>query len=120
MSGADWRLAMPTALWFLGYILFLWHFVPRMRDLANASSALNSAAMGRIVDSYSNILTLKLFSRSIDEDAYVREAIDAHTTAIAAHMRLVTKFMTWLSILNAMLLASTVAMSCPAVEPGPD
>jgi ATP-binding cassette subfamily B multidrug efflux pump len=110
MSGADWRLAMPTALWFLGYILFLWHFVPRMRDLANASSALNSAAMGRIVDSYSNILTLKLFSRSIDEDAYVREAIDAHTTAIAAHMRLVTKFMTWLSILNAMLLASTVAI----------
>jgi ATP-binding cassette, subfamily B, multidrug efflux pump len=110
MSDADWRLALPTALWFLGYILFLWYFVPRMRDLANVSSAQNSAAMGRIVDSYSNILTLKLFSRSIDEDAYVREAIEAHTTAIAAHMRQITKFMACLAILNALLLASTAGI----------
>jgi ATP-binding cassette subfamily B multidrug efflux pump len=110
MSDADWRLALPTALWFLSYVLFLWHFVPRMRDLANASSALNSAAMGRIVDSYSNILIIKLFSSPIDEDAYVREVIDDHTVALSSHMRLITKFMSVLSILNALLLASTTAI----------
>ena len=32
--------------------------------------------MGRVVDSYTNILTVKLFARSSDEDAYVREVID--------------------------------------------
>ena len=34
---------------------------------------------GRIVDSYTNILTVKLFARAREEDAYVRDAIDHHT-----------------------------------------
>jgi len=110
MSAADWRLAIPTALWFTGYLVFLRHFVPQMRDLAKASSELRSAVMGRVVDSYTNILTVKLFSRARDEDAYVREVIDDHTAAIAAHMRLITRFMTTLSTLNALLLVGTAAI----------
>ena len=66
--------------------------------------------MGRVVDSYTNILTVKLFSRMNDEDAYVRDAINDHATAIAAHMRLVTKFSTTLSALNALLLVATTAV----------
>jgi ATP-binding cassette subfamily B multidrug efflux pump len=110
MSTADWRLAIPTALWFAGYVFFLRHFVPRMRDLAKTSSELRSMVMGRVVDSYTNILTVKLFARARDEDAYVRDVIDEHTVAIAAHMRLITTFMTTLSALNAMLLVSTAAI----------
>ena len=110
MSLADWRLAVPTALWFAGYVFFLRHFVPKMRDLAKTSSELRSLVMGRVVDSYTNILTVKLFARSRDEDDYVREAIDEHTLAIQAHMRLITTFMTTLSALNAMLLVSTAAI----------
>jgi len=110
MSLADWRLAIPTALWFVGYVVFLRRFVPRMRDLAKASSELRSMVMGRVVDSYTNILTVKLFARAKDEDAYVREVIDEHTGAIARHMRLITTFMTTLSALNALLLVSTAAI----------
>ena len=79
MAFADPRLAIPTVLWFAGYIFFLRHFVPRMRDLARTSSELRSLVMGRVVDSYTNILTVKLFARARDEDAYVREVIDDHT-----------------------------------------
>jgi len=110
MSLADWRLAIPTVLWFAGYVFFLRHFVPRMRDLAKTSSELRSLVMGRVVDSYTNILTVKLFARSRDEDDYVREVIEEHTVAIQAHMRLITTFMTTLSALNAMLLVSTAAI----------
>jgi ATP-binding cassette subfamily B multidrug efflux pump len=110
MSHADWRLAVPTVLWFAGYVVFLRLFVPKMRDLAKTSSELRSMVMGRIVDSYTNILTVKLFARSRDEDAYVREVIDDHTGAIAAHMRLITRFMTTLSALNALLLVGTAAI----------
>jgi len=110
MAVADWRLAVPTVLWFVGYIVFLRHFVPKMRDLAKTSSELRSLVMGRVVDSYTNILTVKLFARARDEDAYVREVIDDHTGAIAAHMRLITTFMTTLSALNAMLLVGTAAI----------
>ncbi len=110
MAHADWRLAAPTVLWFASYAFFLRHFVPRMRDLAKASSELRSQVMGRVVDSYTNILTVKLFSRARDEDAYVREVIDDHTGAIAAHMRLITQFMATLSTMNALLLVSTAAI----------
>ena len=110
MSEADWRLAIPMMLWFIAYVFFLRYFVPRMRDLARSSSERRSAVMGRVVDSYSNILTVKLFSRASDEDAYVREAIEHHTLAIAAHMRMITKFSTTLSLLNALLLAGTTAI----------
>jgi ATP-binding cassette, subfamily B, multidrug efflux pump len=110
MGTADWRLAIPTALWFVSYILFLHYFVPRMRDLSRLSSERSSILMGRVVDSYTNILTVKLFSRAADEDAYVREAVEDHTGAIAAHMRLITKFTTMLAVLNALLLASTSAI----------
>ena len=110
MSFADWRLAVPTALWSTGYVLFLAYFVPRMRDLAKASSEVRSLVMGRVVDSYTNILTVKLFARARDEDAYVREVIDQHTGAIAAHMRLITRFMFTLSVMNALLLVSTAAI----------
>ena len=110
MGMADWRLAVPTALWFVGYIVFLRIFVPQMRDLAKTSSELRSMVMGRVVDSYTNILTVKLFARTRDEDKYVREVIDDHTVAIRAHMRLITRFMTTLSALNALLLVSTAGI----------
>jgi ATP-binding cassette, subfamily B, multidrug efflux pump len=110
MGTADWRLAIPTALWLISYIAFLHYFVPRMRDLSRLSSERSSILMGRVVDSYTNILTVKLFSRASDEDAYVREAVEDHTGAIAAHMRLITKFTTVLAVLNALLLASTSAV----------
>ena len=110
MSLADWRLAVPTALWFAGYVFFLRYFVPKMRDLAKVSSELRSMVMGRVVDSYTNILTVKLFARARDEDGYVREIIEEHTVAIAAHMRLITRFMTTLSALNALLIVSTAAI----------
>jgi ATP-binding cassette subfamily B multidrug efflux pump len=110
MALADWRLAIPTLLWFAGYVFFLRHFVPRMRDLAKTSSEVRSLVMGRVVDSYTNILTVKLFARARDEDRYVREAIDDHTRAIAAHMRLITKFMATLSTMNALLLVGTAGI----------
>ncbi len=110
MAAADWRLAVPTLLWFSGYWFFLRYFVPRMRDLAKTSSELRSLVMGRVVDSYTNILTVKLFARARDEDAYVREVIDEHTGAIAAHMRLITRFMGTLAVMNALLLVATAGI----------
>ena len=110
MAIADWRLAVPTVLWFAGYVVFLRYFVPRMRDLAKTSSEARSLVMGRVVDSYTNILTVKLFARARDEDAYVRDVVDSHTAAMAAHMRLITRFMAVLSTMNAMLLVSTAGI----------
>ena len=106
----DWRLAIPTLAWFAVYVIFLRHFVPRLRDLARSSSEARSMLMGRVVDSYTNILSVKLFARARDEDAFVREALDVHTGAMAAHMRVITRFMATLAAMNALLLVSTAAI----------
>jgi ATP-binding cassette subfamily B multidrug efflux pump len=110
MAIADWRLGVPTLVWFAGYIGFLWYFVPKMRDLARASSEVRSIVMARVVDSYTNILTVKLFARLADEDAYVRESIDEHQQAMSRHMRLITQFHFSLTVMNAALLVSTAAI----------
>jgi ATP-binding cassette, subfamily B, multidrug efflux pump len=107
----DWRLALPMLCWLVSYIVFLRYFVPQMRDLSRVSSEARSLIMGRVVDSYTNIMTVKLFSRARDEDAYVREAMDTGREKIADHMRMTTLFMTTLTILNALLVVGTAATS---------
>lgn len=107
----DWRLAAPMLCWLVGYIFFLRYFVPRMRDLSRVSSEARSMVMGRVVDSYTNIMTVKLFSRAKDEDQYVREAVDDHRGKIAAHMRMTTRFMFTLNVLNVLLLVGTAGTS---------
>ena len=65
-----------SLLWFAGYAGILRYFVPRMRERSRAMSEMRSMLTGRVVDSYTNILTVKLFARARDEDAFVRDAID--------------------------------------------
>ena len=110
LFASDWRLAAPLVLWLAGWIAFLRYFVPRMRDLSMASSEARSLVMARVVDSYTNILTVKLFARMADEDAYVRESVDAHQGAIRKHMELVTRFVFWFNTLGIALFAGTAAI----------
>src|SRR5687767_1379996 len=110
MALADWRLAVPTLGWFVGYVALLWYFVPRLRELARASSEARSMVMARVVDSYTNILTVKLFARLADEDAYVRDSIDEHRGAMGRHMKVLTQFHFALTALNAVLLVATAAI----------
>jgi ATP-binding cassette, subfamily B, multidrug efflux pump len=110
-AAADWWLAVPIVLWFAGYIGLLVVFVPRMRDRSKVTSEARSALMGRIVDSYTNIVTLKLFARPREEDAYVRDAVDFHTGHYLAQQRLITAFGTLLALLNAVLIAGSGAIA---------
>jgi len=108
LAGAmDAALALPLLIWFACFALLLWIFVPRMRDRSRLNSEARSALTGRIVDSYTNILTVKLFARAQDEDKFVREAVDGHTEAFHAQQRLNTLFAFLLSLLNGSLITAT-------------
>jgi ATP-binding cassette subfamily B multidrug efflux pump len=107
LAAADKWLALPVLLWFVGYVLILRAFVPHMRDRSHDMSEARSVLTGRIVDAYTNILTVKLFARARDEDAYVRRAVDEHTGLFHASLRLNTLFGLSLSTLNALLVVST-------------
>ena len=107
LASADPVLALPILLWFAGYGLLLRVFVPRLRDRSRRMSEVRSALTGKVVDSYTNILTVKLFARARDEDDFVREGVDDHTAAFHSQLRMNTRFGVSLAVLNAGLLAGT-------------
>jgi ATP-binding cassette subfamily B multidrug efflux pump len=107
LAATDARLAIPILCWFALYATLLRIIVPRMRDRARKASEARSALTGRVVDSYTNIMTVKLFSRAEQEDAFVREALERLNHDFARQTRLVTLNSLLLSTLNALLLAST-------------
>ena len=111
LGNTDWRLAMPMLAWFIGYGAMLRFFVPRLRDRSQRMSAVRSALTGRIVDSYTNILTVKLFARARDEDDFVRETVEEHTDAFRDQLRMISRYILTLTVLNAGLLAGTGAVA---------
>src|SRR5690242_6882993 len=106
LSSADLRLAAPLTVWAVAYVILLRYFVPRLRDRAKDISEMRSWLTGRIVDTYTNILTVKLFARAKDEDDYVREAVDQHTRSFHRQLRLITLFSFCLTLLNVTLVTS--------------
>ncbi len=111
LSRSDGRLAIPILAWFTGYIVMLRWFVPRMRDRSRALSEARSALTGRVVDSYTNILTVKLFARPRDEDAFVRASVDEHNDTYRRQLRMMTFFTLCLSTMNAAMVVGTGAMA---------
>jgi ATP-binding cassette subfamily B multidrug efflux pump len=111
LAHADLWLAAPLAVWFVAYAALLVWFVPRMRDRSRAASEGRSQLTGRVVDSYTNILTVKLFARAREEDAYVRESMDRLNHLFQRQMRLVTMFAVTLQLLNALLVAAIAVSS---------
>src|SRR5215470_5507659 len=107
MASSDIRLAAPVLLWFAGYAVFLRYFVPRLRERSRQMSEMRSTLTGRVVDSYTNILTVKLFARPRDEDEFVRAAVDQHTKTFRRQLRLITLFSLTLTLLNASMVVGT-------------
>ncbi|MGA9947808.1 MAG: ABC transporter ATP-binding protein [Xanthobacteraceae bacterium] len=110
-ASAERWLAVPILLWFSGYAALLYFLVPRMRERSKISSIARSELTGRIVDSYTNILTVKLFARAREEDQYVRDAVDRHVDLFTASQRLLTVFGATLDMLNALLIAGSGALA---------
>ncbi len=100
----DWRLATPIIIWFALYVGLLVWMIPRQREASRFASEKRSALTGRVVDSYTNILTLKLFAKVRDEDKHVLTSFSELDDAFASQMRLSTSFIAWLTALNAALL----------------
>jgi len=101
---ADWRLAMPMVGWIVFYVLALTVFVPKIRHLSKRTAESNSALTGRVVDSYTNILTVKLFAHSDREDGYVRAALARNIEDNSRQQRHITRMAATVSVLNSLML----------------
>ncbi len=106
----DWRLAIPFVCWLIGYALLLRYFIPKMSDISSKQAAARSLMTGRIVDAYTNISTVKLFSHSQREESYAREAMDEFLPTVYRQMGLATILNFSLYLLNIALLAGVFGL----------
>lgn len=111
VGSADWRLAAPLGLWLLGYIGLLRYFIPKLGKVGAAQANARSTMTGRVVDSYTNIQTVKLFSHARREATFAREGMAGFLDTVYQSMRLVTVLYGLLYILNALLLFSVTALA---------
>ncbi|HHI4978751.1 TPA: ABC transporter ATP-binding protein [Vibrio parahaemolyticus] len=111
LAAADWRLMIPMIVWLLVYIAIQIYFVPKLKDVASEQADARSTMTGRIVDSYTNIQTVKLFSHSQRETQYAEQGMKGFLNTVYHQMRLVTGFDVAVEISNYILVFSVAALS---------
>jgi ATP-binding cassette, subfamily B, multidrug efflux pump len=110
-AAADWRLTIPLILWIIGYGWALKIFVPRIQKLSTESAEARSMLVGRIVDSYTNILTVKLFAHTDREDGFAKRALQEQMDKWNASNRNLTTMELVIFALNGVLLVSATGLA---------
>jgi len=111
VAEADWRLMIPLLVWLALYICVQLYFVPRLKRIASSQADARSEMTGRIVDSYTNISTIKLFSYTQREEQYAKQSMDVFLQPVYKQMRLVTSLNFVIQTLNYLLVFSVAAVS---------
>ncbi|MBQ0730900.1 MAG: ABC transporter ATP-binding protein [Oleispira antarctica] len=104
IAQADVRLMLPLMVWLVLYIALQYYFVPKLKAIATAQADARSTMTGRIVDSYSNIATVKLFSHTQREADYAQQGMQGFLTTVYQQMRLATGLNTSIHGLNYLLI----------------
>lgn len=102
----DWRLAAVVAVWIVAFGLIARYFVPRIRRMSKETAEAASLLNGRLVDSYSNVQTLKLFGREDENDRYIRNGFDSFIAAVIPFTRNLTGVRVSLAALSGIMIAT--------------
>ncbi|RLV60367.1 ABC transporter ATP-binding protein [Parashewanella curva] len=111
IASADWRLVLPMFVWLGCYIGIQYLLVPKLKKVSTEQADARSTMTGRIVDSYTNIATVKLFAHTDNEAQYAKDSMDGFLKTVYKQMRLVTKINVGVQTLNYVLAFSIAALS---------
>ena len=118
LGDTDPRLALPLVVWLGLYLWLVAWTVPRVGKASKAFSDARSAITGRIVDSYTNIQSVKLFAHTRSEEAYAGEAIEHARRTFAAQMRVITLMELGLTVINGFLIVAVIGYAHRALAAG--
>jgi len=110
VANLDWRLTIPFLIWVAVYFALLKYFLPKLSAVAQKQADARSLMTGRIVDTYTNISTVKLFSHSGRESQYAKEGMAAFLATVHPQMRLGTSLSSLVWLTSAMLIFSVGTM----------
>ena len=108
---ADWWLVVPLLVWIGCYIAALSYFVPRVKARSVIATESRSKLMGRIVDGYTNITTLKLFAHTQHEESYARDAMAEQTDKTRLSGRMISGMDFTITAMNGLLIVGTSALA---------
>jgi ATP-binding cassette subfamily B multidrug efflux pump len=111
LFSADWRLAMPLVVWLFTYAITGYFFIPKLGRISQEQADARSIMTGRVVDSYTNMQTVKLFAHSEAESDYARRSMEPFLDTVYRQMRTVTVLNTLLHLENYILLAAIGTLS---------
>ena len=107
----DLRLAIPLIIWMFAYASLLYYFLPRLTKISTRQADARSDMTGRLVDTYTNISTVKLFSHSNREADYAKQGMGYFLNTVYPQMRLATALSSSVWAINALLIFSVAAVS---------
>lgn len=108
LGQADVRLMLPLVIWLGLYAALIVWTVRRVGPASQAASDARSQVTGRVVDSYTNIHSVKMFAHHTREIDYAREAIEQTRVTFQREMRLYTVMDVSLVTLNGLLIVGVV------------
>jgi len=108
---ADWWLVVPLLVWIGCYVAALSYFVPRVKARSVIATESRSKLMGRIVDGYTNITTLKLFAHTQHEESYARDAMAEQTDKTRLSGRMISGMDFTITAMNGLLIVGTSALA---------
>jgi ATP-binding cassette subfamily B multidrug efflux pump len=110
VAGLDLRLAVMVVVWIAAFGWLAKLYLPAIRKHAEATAEAGSMITGRIVDSYSNVQTLKLFSADGD-DRYIRNGFDIYLDALRPFTRRLTGVRMALTMLSGVMITAIAAFA---------
>ncbi|MCI2965051.1 MULTISPECIES: ABC transporter ATP-binding protein [Shewanella] len=111
IASADLRLVIPMLVWLALYVGLQWYFVPKLKSVSTEQADARSTMTGRIVDSYTNITTVKLFAHTQKEAEYAKSSMRIFLDTVYRQMRLVTGISVSVQIINYVLAFSIAAVA---------
>jgi ATP-binding cassette subfamily B multidrug efflux pump len=108
LGQADPRLAIPLIGWLFLYGALVRWTVKRIGPASQAASDARSEVTGRVVDSYTNIHSVKMFAHNDTELDYAKDAIENTRRTFQYEMRLFTIMDVVLVTLNGLLIVAVV------------
>ncbi|HAR79471.1 MAG TPA: multidrug ABC transporter ATP-binding protein [Succinivibrionaceae bacterium] len=104
LADADIYLGLPFAVWLVITVFVFFFFVPRLSYAVQRQSDSRSEMVGRVVDSYMNIATVKLFGGGGKETRYAKDSMNKYIETEYAALRILTGFEIAVQFINYTLI----------------
>ena len=111
IAQADIRLVIPLLIWLMIYVAILYYYIPKLSAISKKQADSRSAMTGRIVDSYTNITTVKLFSHTSREAEYARDGMEHFRSRVNIQMRYITGMSAMVYLNNSLVLLAVTSMA---------